>query len=226
MVTLALSVHAHGVADDRLEAGLTAGATVVQVRCHIDACAIATGQSGRTDDAAVTAVTVVERDIGADAAAERLAGLALDATTDASRTRPTQPAGVAARTAVARIDRQVDALPAAVGQASGAGHGPCGSPGQTKPILVTSVQRVVSDTPSKQQSAAPYWPPLQHSASLLQVPPKRVQVPQKPSALQGWPLQQPPVPIPAHSPPSPARIRRFVLVAEAHTARVRGTGFS
>ena len=80
--------------------------------------------------------------------------------------------------------------------------GPCASPGQTKPILVTSVQRVVSDTPSKQQSAAPYWPPLQHSASLLQVPPKRVQVPQNPSALQGWPLQQAPVPVWAHSLPS------------------------
>src|SRR5436190_858553 len=52
--------------------------------------------------------------------------------------------------------------------------GPVGSPGQTKPMLVTSVQRVVSETPSKQQSAAPYWPPLQHSASLLHGTPKRL----------------------------------------------------
>src|SRR4051812_37407114 len=98
--------------------------------------------------------------------------------------------------------RSAQALPHRVcpaGHDSGGGV----SPGQTKPILVTSVQRVVSDTPSKQQSAAPYWLPVQHSASLLQVPPKRVQVPQKPLALQGWPSQQPPVPVWAHSLPSP-----------------------
>jgi hypothetical protein len=73
-------------------------------------------------------------------------------------------------------------------------------------MLVTSVQTLASRTPSKQHAAA-YCPPLQQSPSLAHVAPRVAHAPQNPSALQGWPLQQPPVPICAHCEPSLAHLQ-------------------